>query len=90
MSEQKTQRVDPAFELRPPRETHGGLPTVIEHGPQLRRRWRLRVKVMAFDIARQRCGGHRLVMVADIDTKFAGPRSIRLSIRSVTIPKRAC
>jgi HlyD family secretion protein len=47
MSEQKTQRVDPAFELRPPRETRGGLPAVIEHAPQPRRWWRLRVTVLA-------------------------------------------
>jgi HlyD family secretion protein len=47
MSEQKTQRVDRAFELRPRREMRGGLPAVIEHAPQPRRRWRLRVKVMA-------------------------------------------
>jgi hypothetical protein len=37
MSEQKTQRVDPAFELRPRREMRGGLPAVIEHVPQPQR-----------------------------------------------------
>jgi HlyD family secretion protein len=47
MSEQKTQRVDPAFELRPPREPSGGLPAVIEHAPQPPRRRTLGVTVMA-------------------------------------------
>ena len=40
MSEQERRRVDPAFELRPPHETRGGLPAVIEHAPQPRRWWR--------------------------------------------------
>jgi HlyD family secretion protein len=47
VSEQKTLRVDPAFELRPPGEPTSGLPAVIEHAPQPPRRRALGVTVMA-------------------------------------------
>jgi len=48
MFEQKTQRRDPGVQLKPlPREPRGGLPAVIEHGPQPQRRWRPRVAVLA-------------------------------------------